>query len=179
MDTRETAALIKSIRIRNGMTQEELAEKAEMSTRSIQRIENGNVSPRPFNIRKIADALDVPYEELNSHMGEIGSQKHSLVWLTLIHASGLFLVVLPTVLIWIWKKDRVPEIRQHAMDVINFQLNLLLILVPCGIFAILMITIPIIVLIGIMGSTIILINTFRVALELPYKYPLIYSFLKP
>ena len=43
----ETGKLIRELRIKKGMTQEELADKTEVSSRTtIQRIENGEVDPR-------------------------------------------------------------------------------------------------------------------------------------
>lgn len=42
----KTGLVIKELRIKKGMTQEELAEKTELSARTIQRIENGEVDPR-------------------------------------------------------------------------------------------------------------------------------------
>ena len=42
----KTGHLIKTLRLKKGITQEELAEKTEISVRTIQRIENGDVDPR-------------------------------------------------------------------------------------------------------------------------------------
>jgi transcriptional regulator with XRE-family HTH domain len=58
----ETGKLIKELRIKKGMTQEELAEKTELSARTIQRIENGEVDPRAYTLQMIAKALGVDYE---------------------------------------------------------------------------------------------------------------------
>ena len=57
----ETGKLIKELRIKKGMTQEELADKTEVSTRTIQRIENGDVDPRAYTLQMIAKALDVDF----------------------------------------------------------------------------------------------------------------------
>jgi len=43
------------------MTQEELADKTEVSARTIQRIENGEVDPRAYTLQMIAKALEVDY----------------------------------------------------------------------------------------------------------------------
>jgi len=41
----KTGEKIRDLRIKKGMTQEELAEKTELSVRTIQRIESGEVDP--------------------------------------------------------------------------------------------------------------------------------------
>jgi transcriptional regulator with XRE-family HTH domain len=47
-----------------GMTQEELAIKCNITTRSIQRIEAGDVSPRSFTLNKISEVLSLSFEDL-------------------------------------------------------------------------------------------------------------------
>lgn len=53
-------------RQQKGLTQEELAELAGVSARTIQRIESGDSIPRSFTLKAIAKALDKPYEELSN-----------------------------------------------------------------------------------------------------------------
>ncbi len=53
----KTGKIIKELRIKKGMTQEELAEMTELSARTIQRIENGEVDPRSYTLQMIAKAL--------------------------------------------------------------------------------------------------------------------------
>lgn len=58
-----------NVRRTRGLTQEELAQKAHLAIRTVQRIENGQSIPRMYTLRAIADALDLPYSEIdpNSH----------------------------------------------------------------------------------------------------------------
>lgn len=51
-------------RKQKGLTQEELADLSQITVRTIQRIENGDSSPRPFTLKAIASALGISYEEL-------------------------------------------------------------------------------------------------------------------
>lgn len=51
-------------RQQKGLTQEELAELAGVSTRTIQRIESGESVPRAFTLKAIAASLKTSYEEL-------------------------------------------------------------------------------------------------------------------
>ncbi|ESU31236.1 hypothetical protein G3A_17815 [Bacillus sp. 17376] len=59
---------IKMCRERIGISQEELALKIRVGTRTIQRYESGEQTPTLQTILKISTALDVPASEL---MGEI------------------------------------------------------------------------------------------------------------
>ncbi len=49
----------KELRIKKGLTKEELAEMTELTARTIQRIEKGEVDPRSYTLQMIAKALEV------------------------------------------------------------------------------------------------------------------------
>lgn len=49
-----------------GLTQEELAAAANVTVRTIQRIESGESVPRKFTLKLIAAALQIPFNELNA-----------------------------------------------------------------------------------------------------------------
>lgn len=51
-------------RKKSGFTQQELADKANITVRTLQRIETGRVSPRVFTVKAIATALNMEFEEL-------------------------------------------------------------------------------------------------------------------
>jgi transcriptional regulator with XRE-family HTH domain len=55
---------VREIRKRNFLTQEELADKAEVGVNTIIRIERNQVEPHGRTIRKLAAALDVQPAEL-------------------------------------------------------------------------------------------------------------------
>jgi transcriptional regulator with XRE-family HTH domain len=48
-----------------GLTQEEVASAANVTVRTIQRIESGDSVPRKFTLKLIASALNIPFDELN------------------------------------------------------------------------------------------------------------------
>lgn len=54
-----------------GLTQQEVAAAAQVTVRTIQRIENGESTPRKYTLKLIATALHIPFEELNSLVEEI------------------------------------------------------------------------------------------------------------
>ncbi|WP_329336026.1 helix-turn-helix domain-containing protein [Streptomyces sp. NBC_01352] len=55
---------IRAARLHANLTQERLAELAEMDRQTINRIEQGHQSPIVDNLIRIADALDVPLADL-------------------------------------------------------------------------------------------------------------------
>ena len=89
---------IKSIRIQKGLTQEILAEKTNVSTRTIQRIENNEVDPRSYTLEKIADALQIDFKEFSNFQFE-NTKKEDTQLLALLHLSGLFVLLFPPILI--------------------------------------------------------------------------------
>jgi transcriptional regulator with XRE-family HTH domain len=168
--------LIKQLRVKKGMTQEELASKTDISIRTIQRIESGEVDPRAFTLQSIAAALDVDFESLTGEVsvGEKVIKEDGDRWLALLHLSGLLLLIIPTLALWIWKRDQVESIQKHAFDVINFQLSMSLYLIPCALMSVY----PFLVILGVYSQVIVIINTVRVINHQAYKYPLTIRFLK-
>jgi len=122
----ETGKLIKELRIKKGMTQEELADRTEVSARTIQRIENGEVDPRAYTLQMIAKALEVEYDLF---VGNEPDEEHEIQqvnavnWLGILHFSGIIPVLFPTVLIWNYKKDKIKGMSEHYREVISFQLK--------------------------------------------------------
>lgn len=55
---------IRIARTRKGLSQEQLAELAEISTKHVTKIENANVTTNIYFINKIAKVLDVTIDEL-------------------------------------------------------------------------------------------------------------------
>ena len=61
-----------------GLTQEDVAEKCNVTTRTIQRIESGAVNPRASTMKLIAEALDINLFENSSHNSKL---KHrTILW---------------------------------------------------------------------------------------------------
>ena len=173
-----TGQFIKEQRLRKGFTQDDLAAKTDLTARTIQRIENNDVVPRSYTLQSIAQALDVDFDSLKNIQSPIPEDdKESTIWLSLLHLSGLFFLLVPPLIIWYYKSDDLKEIKAHAIDVINFQINVLACIIPCGIFAIFVF--PIVLLIGltIIGSVIIIINAIKAFNNQPYRYPLMFKIL--
>jgi len=130
----ETGKLIKELRIKKGMTQDELADKTEVSTRTIQRIENGEVDPRAYTLQMIAQALGVDFgmfiEKESDESLEIKKVNNNH-WLGLLHLSGIIPLIFPTILIWNQKKDKIKGITHHYRAAISFQLMIFGIILGC------------------------------------------------
>src|ERR1044071_7652182 len=73
----ELGIKISELRKAKGLTQEELVEKCNISVRTIQRIETGEVTPRMYTVKTILAALDHDLNTLSSEGGE--DQNESLM----------------------------------------------------------------------------------------------------
>lgn len=158
------------LRKQKNLTQEELAEICHLNVRSIQRVEAGKVTPRPFTLRMLSDALDY---QLNSER-DPGSE----TWLILMHLSSIVPLIFVPLLIWIWKRDESPEIEHDGVDVLNFQISLNLYLFSAALLIFVAIGLVILPILGITIFYITMINTIKVAMGKTYHYPLTISFIK-
>lgn len=61
-----TATWLREGRLSKGLTQKELAEKSNISLRSIQRIENGELIPRSHTIKTLAQSLGLSFDDFAS-----------------------------------------------------------------------------------------------------------------
>ncbi len=170
----KTGLIIKELRIKKGFTQEDLAERTELSVRTIQRIENGEVDPRAYTLQMIAKALDVDYSLFNDKSSIANRKVDDKFWSALLHLSGLFLLIFPTIIIWYKKRDSIENMNEHFNDILNFQLSVWVLFILTGLFIFLMIKISFIIYFGLIFSAIISIfNTIRVINDRPYKYILL------
>ena len=121
---------VTEIRQQKGFTQEQLAEKCEVSPRTIQRIETGEVDPRAYTLQCLSEALEFDFMEDNT-----GNEN---LWLTVLHLSSIVpLLVLP-LFIWSWKKNQSFKIDQQGRQVLNFQITMTLLLFAGGFLLMLM-----------------------------------------
>ncbi|MAU71553.1 MAG: XRE family transcriptional regulator [Pseudozobellia sp.] len=114
-----------------GYSQQELSEKTEVTVRTIQRIEKGDVQPHLQTLKLLAAALDIDVNELLpiENPKEEAIQKK---WLLLLHATPLLGFMLPLfnvlipLFLWIHKREDNPLYNQHGVKVINFQITVLI-----------------------------------------------------
>jgi transcriptional regulator with XRE-family HTH domain len=70
IEKQQLAKVVQGHRAAQGWTQTELAEKTGISLRSVQRIEKGEVLPRPFTIKALATTLNFKEEDLRADHAE-------------------------------------------------------------------------------------------------------------
>ena len=183
----EIGNVVTNLRLQKGMTQEKLGELCEVSTRTIQRIESGEVDPRTFTLNNLSNILE--YDFYNDNNG------NESFWITLMHLSSMICIVPIPLLIWSFRKKYSLKIDQHGKDVINFQISMTLYLFACallpGVTSFVMIKyfhsmsylISVISIIPLISLGLIcffqgLFNALKVLNDKPYKYVLSIPFLR-
>jgi uncharacterized Tic20 family protein len=111
---------IAELRQQQGLTQEKLAEYCEVSARTIQRIESGEVEPRAFTRNSLSNILAFDFGKENTN--------NQSFWLALLHLSSAVCTVFIPLLLWSWKKDQSYRIDRQGREVLNFQITIMLIL---------------------------------------------------
>jgi uncharacterized Tic20 family protein len=123
---------VAELRQQKGLTQERLAELCEVSLRTIQRIESGEVDPRAYTLHCLGDALEFDFGEDNT--------EHQRLWLAALHLSSIFCIVLIPLVLWSWKRNQSYEVDQQGRQVLNFQITMTLVIVAA--IAILLVGVP-------------------------------------
>ena len=190
----ELGLKVAELRQAKNLTQEQLAEACEVSTRTIQRIESGEVDPRTFTLSMLKETLDFDFGE--------DQNEHENLWLAIMHLSTTVLALLVPIIIWSWKKNKSMAIRDQGRLVLNFQITMTLLMFAGGLFVM---VVPMVLLINpasyeLLGGTtpvilagltplpLILIGFFcffegifnaaRSLMDKPIRYPLSIPFVK-
>jgi uncharacterized Tic20 family protein len=111
---------VSELRQQKGLTQEQLAERCEVSARTIQRIESGEVDPRAYTLHCLGEVLDFDF-------GAEDPSNENL-WLTVLHLSSILVILIIPLVLWSWKKDKSYKINQQGRQVLNFQITMTLML---------------------------------------------------
>jgi len=187
---------VADLRQQKGLTQEQLAEKCEVSTRTIQRIESGEVDPRAYTLQRLGEILEFDFEDQDT--------TNENIWLTILHLSSIFCFIVIPLLLWSWKKNRSYKIDTQGRQVLNFQITMTLVLFAAAIVLIVLpvalvvmdesgltnlqsgpafmvltlcATIPLF-LTGIFCTVQGVLNAMRAVAEKPIHYPLSIPFIK-
>jgi len=120
----ELGKRFKLLRMSKGLSQEQLAEEADLSLRTIQRIENGETEPRGDSLQKITRVLNIAPDEILDW--DLKEDKEYLALLNLsaftFIAHPLLGIFLPLVL-WFVKKDKVQNANEVGKNIVNFQIT--------------------------------------------------------
>ncbi|WP_158861422.1 helix-turn-helix domain-containing protein [Lunatibacter salilacus] len=84
---------ILELRKANGLTQEELVERCNINVRTIQRIEAGEVTPRPHTIRVILEALNYEFRQNDSEASPSLDPRIAAWFLRGLIAGGIYLIL--------------------------------------------------------------------------------------
>ena len=152
------------LRQQKGLTQEQLAELCEVSARTIQRIESGEVDPRAYTLQCLSKALEFDF-------GIDGTANENL-WLTILHLSSIFVIVVIPLLLWSWKKNQSSKIDQQGRLVLNFQVTMTLILIS-AVFLVMIFPITLAIIEESTGTSIIEGNPVIMAMLICIPLPLI------
>ncbi|MFC3415116.1 helix-turn-helix domain-containing protein [Algoriphagus hitonicola] len=118
---------LKALRLQSGFSQEELAEQAGVSLRTVQRFENAETTPRGDTVKRLFQIFGKSPEEVL----DWSKEEHQGFLYTLILSGLLFLfspilgLVIPLVL-WLNRRNKVVEVDYLGKKLINFQLTLLI-----------------------------------------------------
>ncbi len=132
---------VAELRQQKGLTQERLAELCEISLRTIQRIESGEVDPRAYTLHCLGDALEFDFGEDNS--------EHERLWLAALHLSSIVCILLIPLVLWSWKKNQSYKIDQQGRTVLNCQITMTLVLVAAVFVLIVGVPLIFVVMIGL------------------------------
>lgn len=151
---------VTELRQQKGLTQEQLAERCEVSPRTIQRIESGEVDPRAYTIHCLGEVLEFDFGEENT-----GNEN---LWLAALHISSIFVILIIPLLLWSWKKNQSYKIDQQGRQVLNFQITMTLLLFAAAFF--MLVGLPALVLLNMdMGEGfVILASTLAIFSVLPF-----------
>ena len=153
---------VSELRQQKGLTQEQLAERCEVSPRTIQRIESGEVDPRAYTLHCLGEALEFDFGEENT--------SNENLWLAILHLSSIFCILIVPLLLWSWKKNQSYKIDQHGRLVLNFQITMTLSLFAALFF--MLVGLPALVLLNLdMGEGfVILASTLAILSILPFIF---------
>ena len=153
---------VSELRQQKRLTQEQLAERCEVSARTIQRIESGEVDPRAYTLHCLGEALEFDF-------GEEDTSNENL-WLTVLHLSSVFCILIIPLLLWSWKKNQSYKIDQQGRLVLNFQITMTLLLFAAMFF--LLIGLPALILLSMdMGEGfVVLASTLGIVSILPFIF---------
>ncbi len=124
MENSELQKRVKELRIKQGLSQEELADKTGLSLRTIQRIENGESIPRGDTLKRLSIALQSTPDDLIDW--QIQEDNNILKILSLSQLGFLAFPILGIIIplaIWILKKDKTKYVDSLGKSILNFQIT--------------------------------------------------------
>lgn len=135
MENSELQKRVKDLRIKKGLSQEELADKTGLSLRTIQRIEHGESVPRGDTLKRLSIALQVTPDDLIDW--QVQEDKNVVKILSLSQLGFLAFPLLGIIIplaIWILKKDKTKYVDSVGKSILNFQITWTIVLFALYVF---------------------------------------------
>ena len=114
---------IADIRKQKALSQEELADRASINIRTLQRIEKGETEPRGHTLNALCQVLDLRPEDILDYGKEEDRQ-----FRIILHLSVLAFLVIPLgnlllpLILWLTKGKKVLQAHEQGANILNFQL---------------------------------------------------------
>ncbi|WP_323825688.1 helix-turn-helix domain-containing protein [Algoriphagus sp. C2-6-M1] len=124
MDNKALGVKLKTLRLKNGFSQDELAESAGVSLRTVQRIENAETIPRGDTVKRLFQIFGMSPDEVLDW-----SQTEDKGFLMGRNLSGLMFLIFPLLgvmlplVLWISRKDKIAGVSELGRNLVNFQLT--------------------------------------------------------
>lgn len=106
------------------------------------------------------------------------NEKDMRMWCMLCHLSALVLGVIGPLIVWMIKKDEMPEVEQHGKEAVNFQISIIIYMVVSGFLTIVFIGIFMLPLIVIFNLAMVIVAGVKANNGEFYRYPATIRFLK-
>ena len=100
-------------------------------------------------------------------------------WAVICHLSALtglvvwvIGAVLGTLIVWLWKKDRLPFVADQGREAVNFQITVLIAAAFCYALVFLLIGVPLLIALGIFNLVCIVLAAIKASEGVAYRYPI-------
>lgn len=113
---------LKAKRIELCYSQSDLAEKAQLSLRTIQRVESGETIPKGHTLNAIVKALGVDIASLNEPSSELKTRIQLVNIATIVFCFIPFLSMLIPTIIWQKSKKEHPVVDETGRQILNVQI---------------------------------------------------------
>lgn len=182
MNNLNLALRVKELRNRKGFSQEMLSEESSLSLRTIQRIENNETVPRGDTLKRLAIALDTSPDEIidwkiQEDQNYLRLMSLSALWFLLFPLLG---IIVPLIM-WIQKKDKLKNVNELGISMLNFQISWIIIFFIYFLFYLIVTTdvyeflelFPLltpIILLYLYNIIVTISNTIKVSKNKPFRY---------
>lgn len=107
---------------------------------------------------------------------EVSSDDRTLA--VIAHAGGIFFSFIPSLIIWILKKEESPFVSAQAKEALNFQISIAIYMVVCYILAIILIGFLLIPIVYLVNLVLCIVAAVKASEKKYYLYPLAIRLIK-